>query len=240
MHLVLDKITMPEDAPLVARPRLLDALEKSTASCTSTIISGRAGTGKTMLVADYARRCGRCVAWFRVEASDADLDDFSRYLTESVRRGRGAGDADWLTGLPAGSDPTDVADAFAYELAEGGRAPTLVVVEDLHLIYDAEWLVPFFQRVLPHVPADAHVLVTGRGLPPAPLWRMRSKQLLSVIDEDDLAFTAEEAAELFLRYGIVDGAVVEAARRETYGRAALLDAAARRQAASHASVSTAA
>lgn len=231
MQFVLDKVTMPEDSPPVTRGRLLDLLEKSAASCTSTIISGRAGTGKTMLAADYARRCRRSVAWFKVDASDADLGDFSLYLTESVRRSRGDSGREALPRWQSGASPTEVADAFVYDLAEGGGAPTLVVIEDLHLVYDADWLVPFFQRVLPLVPEEVHVLVTGRGLPPAPLWRMRSKQLLYVVEEDDLAFTPEEAAELFLSYGVTEARAIQAALRQTYGRAALLDAAARRLAA---------
>jgi ATP/maltotriose-dependent transcriptional regulator MalT len=65
----------------------------------------------------------------------------------------------------------------------------LVVIEDLHLVSDSDWLVPFFSRLLPLLPSEVHVLITSRSLPPAPLWRMRSKQSLVVIDEARCAFT---------------------------------------------------
>ena len=39
-------------------------------------------------------------------------------------------------------------------------------------------------------------------MPPAPLWRMRSKQTLSVIDDDMLGFTRNEAGELFASYNL--------------------------------------
>jgi LuxR family maltose regulon positive regulatory protein len=90
-----------------------------------------------------------------------------------------------------------VAEAFVYELEREAGKPLLVVIEDLHLVCDADWLVPFFSRLLPLLPSDVHLLITSRTMPPAPLWRMRSKQTLSVIDEETLSFTREEAISLF-------------------------------------------
>ena len=74
--------------PRISRVRLLNTLHGSLASCTSTIINGRAGTGKTMLATDFAHRSGRRVAWYKVDASDGDLRVFFQYLIESVRRER--------------------------------------------------------------------------------------------------------------------------------------------------------
>jgi ATP/maltotriose-dependent transcriptional regulator MalT len=101
-------------------------------------------------------------------------------------------------------------------------------VDDLHLLYDAEWLVPFFGRLLPLLPVEAHMILIGRTLPPAPLWRMRSKQTLRVIEESALAFTHGEAEELFHSYGLNVKTAAQALS-ETWGRAAALDRAARAQ-----------
>src|SRR5215204_2480491 len=88
MRFILDKIRPPAEQPRIAREGLLNALHGSLKSCSSTIINGRAGTGKTLLAADFARRAGRRVAWYKVDASDNDLSIFFHYLTESVRRER--------------------------------------------------------------------------------------------------------------------------------------------------------
>jgi len=62
-------------------------------------------------------------------------------------------------------------------------------------------------------------------LPPAPMWRLRSKQRLFVVTEQMLAFTQIEAEELFSRYGLgVEAASL--ALKQTGGRAADLHAAA--------------
>jgi ATP/maltotriose-dependent transcriptional regulator MalT len=90
-------------------------------------------------------------------------------------------------------------------------------------------MVPFFRRLLPLLPREAHVMLLGRSLPPTPLWRMRSKQTLCVMDEPALAFTPAEARGLYASYGLAPERA-EAALRETRGRAATLDARARAEA----------
>jgi ATP/maltotriose-dependent transcriptional regulator MalT len=69
------------------------------------------------------------------------------------------------------------------------------------------------------------MIIVGRGLPPAPMWRLRSKQRLLVIDEHMLAFTQTEAEELFSGYGL-GAEEASLALERTGGRAAGLHAAA--------------
>jgi LuxR family maltose regulon positive regulatory protein len=202
-------------------------------SCTSTIITGRAGTGKTTLAKDFARNCRPRTAWYTVEASDGELPIFFRYLVESVRRQRpgfGQKALAGFAGSPGFQDIPTLAEAFLYELQECGGEPLLLVVDDLHLIYDAEWFVPFFRRLLPLLPAEAHMLLIGRSLPPTPVWRMRSKQTLCLVEESALAFTPREASDLFAAYGLA-AREAHAALEQTRGRAAALDALARRMSA---------
>jgi LuxR family maltose regulon positive regulatory protein len=108
-------------------------------------------------------------------------------------------------------------------LQECGGEPLLLVIDDLHLIYDAPWVVPFFRRLLPLLPPEAHMLIIGRSLPPTPVWRMRSKQTLCLVEEAALAFTPEEAEELFAGYGLARREARRAVE-QTGGRAAALDA----------------
>lgn len=237
MQLILDKITAPGAPAGLLRARLINMLHSSLNTCTSTVINGRAGTGKTTLVADFVRKCGRRVAWYKVDAADSELKIFFRYLIESVRGQRPQFDGDALMELAQSATLEDIpmlAEAFIYELQERAGTPLLIVIEDLHLVYDAEWVVPFFRRLLPLLPMDAHMLITGRSLPPAPLWRMRSKQTLCVIEEQALSFTVQEARRLFARYGLTE-AQARRAHEETHGRAFSLDEAARMLAASESS-----
>lgn len=224
MELVVEKIARPSIVPRLSRQRLLTILENSLISCTSTIISGRAGTGKTALALDFARNCGRRVAWYKVDAPDGELKIFFQYLIASIREQRPDFGGDNLASLTKRVQPDEIAlltEAFVYELVEGENQPLLVVIEDLHLVCDSEWLVPFFRRLLPLLPSEVHMLITSRTMPPAPLWRMRSKQTLSVIDEDTLGFTRQEAVELFESYGL-SSEQANIALDHTHGRAAAL------------------
>lgn len=226
LELIADKIARPVRMVSVSRPRLLEMLESSMTAGFSTVICGRAGTGKTALALDFAQQCGRRIAWYKIDAPDADPVVFFNYLIKSIQESRPNFGKKSLTPLTEVADLEEMiwlADAFVYELAEGETAiPLLIVIEDLHLVSDADWLAPFFTRVLPLLPAEVHVLITSRNLPSTPMWRMRSKQSLVVIDEAALAFTRPEAIELFATYGLTrEQAGI--ALDHTHGRAGALN-----------------
>ncbi|MFN2455018.1 MAG: AAA family ATPase [Pyrinomonadaceae bacterium] len=230
MQVILKKIETPTESPSVSRPRLLKTLHESLTSCTSTIITGRRGTGKTFLATDFAHHSERRASWYKVDASDSDLHIFFPYLVESVRRQCPGFGKEALARLADTSGPEDIpslAEAFLYDLQECQREPLLIVIDDLHLIYDAQWVVPFFRRMLPLLPAEAHVFIIGRSIPPAPLWRMRSKQILCLIEESELAFNLHEANELFDSYDLAQ-VDARAMLEQAHGRASVLDAMARK------------
>jgi LuxR family maltose regulon positive regulatory protein len=223
-HFIYDKISTPSAAPRLSRGRLLQRLTENLYSTNATILNGRAGSGKTMLAADFSRNVGRDIAWYKVDAADYELRLFCEYLTAAIRRQRPALNARSLIDLAATVDATNaelLADALVFQLSETRSEPLLIVIDDLHQVYDADWLVPFFRRLLPLLPSEVHVLITCRSLPPTPLWRMRSKQMLRVIDEAELAFTLEEAIALFATYGLSPDHA-GAAWNETTGRAATI------------------
>jgi LuxR family maltose regulon positive regulatory protein len=224
-QLITEKIALPSPTASVRRPRLLRLLDQSLRSCTSTIITGRAGSGKTSLAIDFADQCERRVAWYKVDAPETQLRIFFEYLISSIHAKRPGFGSYSLCSLIEQSFETHqiptLADVFLYELQLQSAHPLLIVIEDLHLVCDAEWLVPFFRRLLPLLPADVHVIITSRTMPPASFWRMRSKQTLSVIDEEMLLFSAQEALTLFEHYGLTrEQAAV--AMEHSRGRAASL------------------
>jgi len=239
MKIITSKITIPPETPRVSRSGLLDALGENLNFCNATVINGRAGTGKTMLAADFARRYGQCygptsrsAAWYKVDAPDVSLSVFLEYLVASVARERPGFGRETLaryTRTAGAFNISTLVEAYVYDL-ERQSEPLLLALDDLHLIYDADWVVPFFHRLLPLLPAEIHLLILGRGLPPAPLWRLRSKQRLFVINEQMLAFTQPEAEELFSSYGL-GAQEASLALKQTGGRAADLHAAAIRASA---------
>ena len=235
MKIITSKITIPTETTLLCRQRLLDTLRENLKSCHATVINGRAGTGKTLLAVEFVRHNVGRAAWYKVDAPDMSLPVFIEYLVASVARvrpGFGRQTRDCLArlsgtgGAEVGGEINiaELADAFIYDL-ELQAEPLVLVIDDLHLIYDADWVIPFFHHLLPLLPAETHMLILGRGLLPEPMWRLRSKQHLFVITEQMLTFTQTEAEELFSGYGLAAGEA-RSAHLRTGGRAAGLHASA--------------
>jgi LuxR family transcriptional regulator, maltose regulon positive regulatory protein len=224
MELIREKISTPTVHPAVARQRLLDQFAEHLPCYGATVITGRAGMGKTMLATACAEHYWRRIAWYKVDARDTDLRLFLRYFVASVARTCPKfGQRTWphLLRIADLQDSSALAEALAYCLQQQD-SPMLLVLDDLHLLYDTPWLAPFLHRLMSLLPEETHLLMAARSLPPAPLWRFRSKQQLRVINESALLFTLPETEELFAYHGLSIESGREAWRR-TNGRAAALD-----------------
>ena len=225
VHILNEKLEIPHCAGLVERPRLIEKLDRSLAQFAATLVSGRAGTGKTSIAAAYARTRKR-VAWFTVESSDIDWNVFASYLAASVRRvaesKKAAGHS-----LHAVNNSSPAAMAtFLYVIAsvletdEKDDRP-LLVLDGIHHLFDADWFGGFFNILQPSLSETADVLLLCRSRPPNPLWRLRSKQQLDVIDEKTFAFDRDETIAL-LKQGGRSRAEAVRIHAETFGRVSKL------------------
>jgi LuxR family maltose regulon positive regulatory protein len=221
VKLFADKLRVPAVGKPIARPRLVEHLEKSLRQFSATLIAGRAGTGKTVLAADFARQSDSCVVWYKVETADSDWKIFASYLASSLNQNCSETDAPKY-------DPTDTAISSVSErLAaqfnlSAGEKPILIVLDDIHSVFDAEWFEEFFTNFVPALAPNVHLLMIARTLPSLPLWRLRSKQVLGVMDEKLLAFTSDETVKLFRRHKL-SPAVARTAHKAAYGKVARLE-----------------
>src|SRR4029078_381084 len=85
VHILNEKLEIPPCEGLIERPRLIEKLDKSLSRFAATLVSGRAGTGKTTIAAAYART-RKSTVWLTVESSDIDWNVFASYLAASVHR----------------------------------------------------------------------------------------------------------------------------------------------------------
>src|ERR1051325_3896969 len=164
-HFIHDKIAVPMTVPRISRAHLLKRLTKNLYSANATILNGRAGSGKTMLALDFSRHVGRAVAWYKVDAVDNELQDFCEYLTAAIRRQRPSINATSLIELAATVDAGNaelLADALVFQISEAKGEPLLIVIEDLHQVYDADWVVALFPRFLPLFPVVVRVFFSCR------------------------------------------------------------------------------
>jgi len=215
-ELFADKLRVPSTEAQVKRPRLIEHLQKSLAQFSATLITGRTGMGKTTLAAEFAKQSDFQIAWYKAETADGDWNVFSSYLLESINQFNF--DVDLLESdfeaLEISSASESLAAQFAFAAKE---KPLLIILDDLHSVFDADWFAEFFHSFVPSLAPNVHLLLIARTTPPLPLWRLRSKQVLDVMDEKLLTFNLNEAIELFRKYEL-SPAVARSAYKRTYGR----------------------
>ena len=153
-----------------------------------------AGYGKTVLLADWARRSGHPVAWLSLDAGDNDPARFWRHAVAALDRARpGIGErVAPLLGPPAPSSFQGLVTALINELA---AEEALLVLDDYHVIGSPQ-VHESLAFLAEHRPAGLRVALASRSDPPLALPRLRARGQLTEIREAELRFTPAEAGEL--------------------------------------------
>ena len=192
--LLATKLHMPRPPPgFVPRRRLVQALDEGLARG-RVLVCAPAGSGKTALLADWARGDGRPVAWLGLDGGDSDPARFWRYVVAALDRAR-PGLAGRVGPLLPGSFEGLVTALINELAADPGPDEVLLVLDDYHLV-DSGPVHESVAFLLENLPPGLRVVVSGRADPPLPLARLRARGQLAELRAADLRFTAEEAAAL--------------------------------------------
>ena len=129
--LLATKLYAPRPQPgFVPRQRLTQALGDGLARG-RVLVCAPAGSGKTALLADWARGGGRAVAWLALDGGDNDPARFWRYVVAALDRAQPgiAGRLGPLLGPPAPRSFEGLVTALINELAaQPGRDEVLLVL----------------------------------------------------------------------------------------------------------------
>lgn len=200
------------------RARLTDRLDQGLRT-PLTLVDGPAGSGKTLLAADWAAHLDRPVAWLTADPADRAPGLFWAYLLQALRAA-GLGPS---PGIGSPAHPASVDRALLARLAAdlGGRAdPAIVVVDEFERVPTPD-IAEQLEFVLHHAAAGLRLVLVTRSEPLLPLHRHRTAGTLTEIRGADLAFTAEEAATLLASHGLrLTGDAAHALVRRTRGWAA--------------------
>jgi LuxR family transcriptional regulator, maltose regulon positive regulatory protein len=189
---------MPVPWPeLVPRPRLAERLDEGLARGL-VLVCAPAGYGKTVLLADWARRSQYPAGWLSLAAGDNDPARFWRHVVAALDRARpGVGErVAPLLGPPAPSSVEPLVTELINELAASpGDGKTLLVLDDYHVIGSPP-VHESLRFLLEHRPAGVCVVLASRSDPPLALARLRGRGQLAEVRAAELRFTAGEAAAL--------------------------------------------
>jgi LuxR family transcriptional regulator, maltose regulon positive regulatory protein len=196
--LLATKLHVPARQPgFVPRPRLADRLEHGL-SQKLTLVSAPAGSGKTALLADWARHNQRPVAWLSLDPGDNDPTRFWRHAAAALDQVR-PGIAEQVAPLIGPPAPrsfdgvvTALINAIAVHPADG---EILLFLDDYDLI-GSQRVHESLVFLIDHLPPGLRLMMTSRADPPLGLARLRASAQLAEVRAADLRFTAEEAATL--------------------------------------------
>ncbi len=147
----------------------------------ATLVCGRAGTGKTVLLASWALS-RRDVAWVSLDRADNWGPRFWSTVERALDR------VDTRTnGSPAHEDPV----LRICERVASRRKPVVLVLDDLQEIENAVVLKEL-DELLVRAPEQLHVVLSSRADPRLRLHRLRLTGDLVEIRADELAFTPAE------------------------------------------------
>ena len=174
-----------------------------------TIIHSGAGFGKSTALALFMRDERLPGCWYSISPMDDDILPFLSYIVHTIRRIVPAFGSE----LSAYIDTMDryireeelsvLCSVFINEIVEINTDITLIL-DDFHQIEHSYTINRWLEKVLEHIPANLHMVISSRS---RPVWKrltiMKACGLLLEIQRDDLVLTQEEM-ELLLtdQYGL--------------------------------------
>ncbi|MFE3293534.1 LuxR C-terminal-related transcriptional regulator [Rhodococcus sp. NPDC059234] len=207
-HLVRAKVPTYVHS-LIRRQRLLDALDNAMNSpvsnaTTVALLCAPAGSGKTMLLADWVEATGPgqaapSIAWLTVEDCDNSRVALRAATAAALENSTSERVRDALR-----HTPPPASDRFPGALAEALGAlgePIWMVFDDSHLLHDPEAL-DELGNFLRWSPANLRIILAGRFEPPIALHRLRLEGRVRDFSAGELAFTEDEATVLFAEHDL--------------------------------------
>jgi len=195
--LLRTKLAVPSSPRLVVRECLIDALSEGLLQ-PLTLVYGPAGSGKTMLVAQWGEcvREERRVAWLSLEADDNDPARFWMYVIEALRSVVPAiGEASLaMLRAPGANLVEEALPALINELADVSEQFALVL-DDYHAIED-ERIHEGMASLIEHLPTTLCIVMTSRVEPPLRVGTLRARGQLNEIDARQLRFSLSEAESM--------------------------------------------
>jgi DNA-binding SARP family transcriptional activator len=180
---IASKIQAPS-APALPRERIAAQLGALWTQRFGLIVAP-AGYGKTTAMTVFAASAGVPVAWYRVEAWDADEASLLLHLENALRRALPELAGPWMT----------LAEAAA-SLEEAITAPALLMIDDVHTI-EGTAAETVLERFIEYAPETLAILVASRSQPHFNLPRLRVLGRVVELGVDDLRFRTWEVEQLF-------------------------------------------
>lgn len=181
----------------VPRPRLTHLIVRLLGEQRVLLVRATAGSGKTTAIAEAVRAADSGVAWLTLDETDAAPGRLITYVEATLGRVCPSASGVGTGALTAGIPHAEAAGLLAEAV---GDEPVVLVVDELERITDSREAVAVLEAVVRYAPPTMRIVLASR----------REIQIdfgggaVAGVGEQDLAFTADEAAEALARLGKAD------------------------------------
>lgn len=199
MVLLQSKLQTPKRYNTLHRKRLVGLFEDISQYKLIAVTAG-AGYGKTTLVTDALKSLNIVPIWYLLDRQDSDFLVFISYLYAAVQHHFPDFKEDKKknpipkTGLQR---QTDTLLEWLAFLEKRVTQPTVLVLDDYHLVQDSPQINHAIEFILDRLPNHVHMVIIGRKNLRFRLSSLRAKEQLMEIGEKDLSFTSSEIKLFF-------------------------------------------
>jgi LuxR family maltose regulon positive regulatory protein len=202
MRVHTNKIVVPElPDEFTPRPALRRRLDEATAD-QILVVSAPAGSGKTLMLADWVRSGeGPETAWISLDSDDNDPRRlWSAVEASALSLPSMAGKAERAGRDAVPPEDADLVEALA-DLLDGADRPVRVVLDDVHELTGREVLRDL-ARLIRLRPSGLQLVLASRSDPPISVPRLRLEGRLYELRADALRFTLADTTALLTATGL--------------------------------------
>jgi ATP/maltotriose-dependent transcriptional regulator MalT/DNA-binding SARP family transcriptional activator len=192
---------------LVERGRLIRKLDTDQGR-RIVLIAAQAAQGKTTLAASYLAASRERAAWVHLEKKDSDIANLFYLAVHALEQAFPGEDLSGFLKAPAMAlgaqiDVSRYKDRFMHVFDRLPR-PVLLIFDGLENLDPGSPSMRLIDELIHAAPAGVRMFLISREIPPLRLQRLKVNQELTVVSNEDLAFSTEEVNAFFrLRDGLV-------------------------------------
>ncbi|HEX9016783.1 MAG TPA: hypothetical protein VF960_12395, partial [Chloroflexota bacterium] len=157
-----------------------------------------AGYGKTSLVTEFTRLAGLRSEWYQLTSKDRDVARLAEGLGACLHRLAGDAERPALTGARARSAKSrDVNILGELLLAQGdqtGPGEACLVLDDYQAVDQDPGVNQLLGTLIENGPASLRFIILSRSIPKFAIGKLKARQEVYTIGEDELSFTPDETA----------------------------------------------
>ena len=212
---------MPPSAHMLLLPHVTETLAKAVASHSLVVLTAPMGYGKTTAVRNLLQQLCH-VRQFVITIPAGGHNAFYLWdIAHSQLAAQGVAGASQTQHMGFPENQVTMQRMFQVLDQNLGQQPTLIVLDDYHLVTAPE-VDAFIEALVRRKIPGLCILLVSRCRPHIQLEEMRLKGIAAVFGQSLLTFSRKDIAEYFAKYGVHDKKIVQAAWVFSEGWAAAL------------------